>query len=131
LTKIEGEIVTDTITERPGRGSDMHVEFDISMPPVKTEQTRVTVRCGKSHVVLFKVGADHSKPRLVGGGDGDWLPDWDWRREYVDKDRDRRGFALPYRTMLSVAQEEVQRREKARLVHEAAEKINRGLEEVG
>jgi hypothetical protein len=33
--------------------------------------------------------------------------------------------------MLSVAQEEVQRREKARLVHEAAEKINRGLEEVG
>lgn len=105
----------------------MKFEFDIEIPPVLTNQTRVVVSCGQSSIALFQVGSDHRKPRLSGGGKGDWLPEWDWRDMYIDKDRDRRDFALSYNAMWRLAMLEVKRREKARLIAEAAKKMGAGV----
>lgn len=105
----------------------MKFEFDIEVPPVRTNQTRVEVVCGESKIILFQVGADFRKPRLSGGGDGDWLPEYDWRELYVTEDRDRRDFALNYNAMWRLAMLEVKRREAKRLISLASKEINKGL----
>lgn len=107
----------------------MKFEFDIEVPEPTSAAIRVKVTCGESDLEIFQIQSEKYSEHhhLCGGGPGDWLPNFDWREEYVDQDKDRRAFALPYRTMLDIAKKRVKDIETSRLIRAAKHEMSAGL----
>lgn len=103
----------------------MKFDINLDVPSASATATRYTIKCGQVEVEIHKLMDKESYNYIQrsGGELGDWLPEYDWRQRYQTKDADRRGFALPLRTMTKIAKEYVTNCETRRQIEVGAKKV--------